>query len=570
MDDSGYRMHDSRCTVLRLKDRLAGALREAVQRAIQSGELKIQEVPEISWETPGEAAFGDLSTTLAFSLAREVRRSPREVASLLLSRLDLPSELIEKVEVAGPSYINFFIAPKFWHSTIPIILDQKEKYGCSEAGLGRRVQVEFVSANPTGPLHIGHGRGAAIGDSLANLLQAVGFSVEREYYINDAGTQIETLGRSVWSRYQEELGLEVAFPENGYKGDYIREIAREMISVEGKAPLEWPDSKAIPYLAMQASKKILGQIQKDLEEFGIHFDHWFSEQGLYERGEVDRAISLLEGKGYIYRSEGAVWFRTTAFGDDKDRVLIRSSGEPTYYASDVAYHMDKFRRGFDIAINIWGADHHGYVPRVKAAVQAMGRPPEALHIILVQLVNLMRGGKPVAMSTRAGEFVPLAEVMAEVGKNAARYIFLTRRSASPLDFDLELAKAQSMENPVYYVQYAHARLSSILREARKAGFPDRYDAANLELLSLPEELSLIKKLALYPEIVLGAALSYEPHRLPAYLQELAAQLHSYYNKHRVISKDIPLTLARLALVASIRTVVSNALSLLGVTAPERM
>lgn len=563
-------MHDSRYTVLRLKDRLIGALKEAAQRAIESGELKIQEVPEISWETPSEAAFGDLSTTLAFSLAREVRRSPRDVASLLLSRLDLPSELVEKVEVAGPGYINFFIASEIWHSTIPLILAQKEKYGCSEVGQGRHVQVEFVSANPTGPLHVGHGRGAAVGDSLANLLQAVGFSVEREYYINDAGTQIETLGRSVWSRYQEELGLEVAFPENGYKGDYIREIAREAISSEGKGFLEWPDSKAIPYLAMQAARKILSQIQKDLKEFGVHFDHWFSEQGLYERGEVDKAIGLLEEKGYIYRSEGAIWFRTTAFGDDKDRVLIRSTGEPTYYASDVAYHMDKFRRGFDIAIDIWGADHHGYVPRVKAAVQAMGRPPEALHIILVQLVNLMRGGKPVVMSTRAGEFVPLAEVMAEVGKDAARYIFLTRRSDSPLDFDLELAKAQSMENPVYYVQYAHARLSSILREARKASFPETYDAANLDLLSLPEELSLIKKLALYPEIVLGAALSYEPHRLPAYLQELAAQLHSYYNKHRVISKDKSLSLARLALVASIRTVVSNALSLLGVTAPERM
>ncbi|MBI5167234.1 MAG: arginine--tRNA ligase [candidate division NC10 bacterium] len=560
----------------RLKDTLAEALKEAVQRAIQSGELKIQEVPEISWETPSEAAFGDLSTTIAFSIAREIKKNPREVATAVAAQLGLDPNLVEKAEVAGPGYINFFISPACWRSAIPTILAQGKDYGRSEVGKGRRVQVEFVSANPTGPLHVGHGRGAAIGDSLANLLQAVGFSVEREYYINDAGTQMEILGRSVWARYQEELGREAAFPENGYKGGYIRDIARRLVSDYGERFLAVPEGETIDLMSAYASRIILGEIKEVLEEFGVKFDSWFSEKGLYGEGDplekFRRFVQVREliAKGQIYEYEGALWFGTAVFGDDKDRVIIRSNEAPTYFASDILYHINKFERGFDKAIDIWGADHHGYVPRLKAAVKALGYPPDALEILLVQLVRLLRGGRPVAMSTRAGEFVTLAEVLAEVGKDAARYIFLTRRSDSPLDFDLELAKAQSLENPVYYVQYAHARLSSILREARKAGFPETYGDADLSLLSLPEEVSLIKKLAFYPEVVLGAALFCEPHRIPAYLQELAAQLHSYYNKHRVISKDRALSLARLALVASIRIVISNALSVLGVTAPERM
>lgn len=553
-----------------LQEHLREALQEAIREAMGMGGFRPGELPEIVWAYPQEPAFGDLSTTVAFSLAKALKRKPREVAEAIIKHLSPDPAFVERVEGAGAGYLNFFLTKAFWQGVVREVLEQGEEYGRAQIGRGRRVLVEFVSANPTGPLHVGHGRGAALGDALANLLEAVGFQVEREYYINDAGTQIELLGRSVFARYREHFGLEVAFPEDGYKGEYIRDLAFSIAQQEGSRYLEGPESEAVRLLAGKASAEILAWIRQDLERFGVRFDRWFSERSLYETGEVDRALGLLQEKGYIYEEEGALWFRSTLFGDDKNRVLIRSTGEPTYYASDVAYHLEKFRRGYEVVIDIWGHDHHGYAPRVKAAVQALGYPPEALQIILVQLVSLLRKGRPVAMSTRAGEFVTLKEVVEEVGKDAARFIFLTRRADSPLDFDLEVAKAQSPENPVYYVQYAHARLTSVLREAEKAGLFPPYTDADLAKLDLPEELSLMKQLSFYPELIAGAASAYEPHRITAYLQELAAQFHGYYHRHRIISPDRVLSRARLALAAGIRTVLKNALAILGISAPERM
>jgi arginyl-tRNA synthetase len=414
-----------------------------------------------------------------------------------------------------------------------------------------------------------------VGDVLANLLAATGFAPEREFYINDAGTQIEMLARSVLARYQERAGMEVVFPEEGYHGEYVKDLEASLREVYGDKFLDLPERECLPVIGEFATRLMLEEIKGDLEQFGIRFESWFSEKALLSRGgppdrpQLLQAIRDLFGQ-HVYEEEGAVWLATSAFGDDKDRVLIRANGEPTYFLSDCLYHRDKFERGFDHLIDIWGADHHGYIPRVEAAVRALGYPAESLHVLLVQMVTILRGGVPVPMSKRSGQFVTLAEVVQEVGKDASRFIFLTRRSDSPLDFDLEVAKAQSLENPVYYVQYGHARISSVLREAEKAGYPGPYGDAPVELLDLGEEIAMLKQLALYPEVVEAAALAYEPHRIPAYLQNLAGELHSYYNKHRIISMDRPLTQARLALVSAIRIVLANALGLLGVAAPERM
>ncbi len=559
-----------------LKDDLSQAFRMAIREVAEGAGWLLEGVPEILWDYPSESSFGDLSTTVAFSLAKQVRKRPQEIAEAIVKRLTLDPSVVERVEVAGAGYLNVFIAKHWWHQVIREILRAGALYGRAQVGKGKKVQVEFVSANPTGPLHVGHGRGAALGDALANLLQAVGFQVEREYYVNDAGTQTEILGRSVFARYQQLLGRDVPFPEVGYQGRYIMELARAIIQREGDRFLNADEKTAVPAFSAFAIKEILRWIRADLDAFGVHFDRWFEESALYKRHPeqaqtlLEEALALLKEKGLIYEEEGALWFRSTAFGDDKDRVLIRSSGEPTYYASDVAYHLEKFRRGYDLVIDIWGHDHHGYVQRVKAAVQALGYPKDALQILLIQLVNLLRGGRPVAMSTRAGEFVTLKEVLDEVGKDAARFIFLTRRAEAPLDFDLEVAKAQSDENPVYYVQYAYARLSSVLREAEKAGFHAPYLDADLSLLTLPEELSLVKQMALYPEVILGAAMNFEPHRLTVYLQEVAGQLHRYYRRHRFISADSSLSRARLALAEAVRSIIGDALGLLGVAVPERM
>jgi arginyl-tRNA synthetase len=531
-------------------------------------------MPEVAWEYPPEPTFGDLSTTVSFALAKQIRRSPRDVATAIQRAVNPDPTVVEKIEVAGPGYLNIFVANGWWHAVIRKILEGGAAYGRATVGQGRRVQVEFVSANPTGPLHVGHGRGAALGDAIANLLQAAGYRVEREYYINDAGSQMRLLGESVWARHLEACGRSVQFPENGYHGDYIRELAEQVAAaVPDLAGLE--ADQAISACTERASRILLGEIEADLRAFGVVFDSWVSERSLYESGEVEAVLATLRAGGYLYEEGKAVGFRASDFGDEKDRILIRSNGEPTYVTSDIAYHANKIRRGFDRLINIWGADHGGYIPRVKAAIQALGHDPEILRVILLQMVKVLRGGVPVPMSKRTGEFVELREVVSEVGKDAARFLFLTRRSEAQLDFDIEVAKRQTMDNPVFYVQYAHARACSMARKAAEAGMPGPYADADLSRLTLPEELAILKRLAVYPEMVLNAALAHEPHRVTTYLQELAAAFHGYFTKYkdteeRVISGDRDLSRARLAMVAAVRQVVASGLALLGVSAPERM
>ncbi len=555
-----------------LKAELTEDLRQSLRRAAEAGEVLSVEGPDVIWEYPAEPSFGDLATPVAFALARSLRRNPKDIAELLHRRLGPDPHTVDRVEVGGAGYLNFFLTKGSWQQVVPEILKAGEQYGRSQVGAGKRVQVEFVSANPTGPLHVGHGRGAAVGDALANLLAAVGFVVEREFYINDAGTQIEMLGRSVLARYRESWGLDVAFPEQGYHGEYVRDLAARLREEYGDKFLHLSEGDAVGEFA---SRLMLAEFRGDLERFGVRFDSWCSEKALLDRWRSPEQARLLQAAWdllgpNVYEREGATWLATSTFGDDKDRVLIRASGEPTYFLSDCFYHRDKFERGFDRLIDVWGADHHGYIPRVRAALQALGYPAEDFQVVLVQMVSVLRGGVPVPMSKRSGEFVTLAEVVQEVGKDAARFLFLTRRSDSPLDFDLEVAKAQSLENPVYYVQYAHARLSSVLREAEKAEQPGPYLDAPVELLHLAEELTLLRQLALYPEVVEEAALTYEPHRIPTYLQHLAGELHKYYNRHRIISADGHLTRARLALISAVRMVLANGLGLLGVAAPERM
>jgi arginyl-tRNA synthetase len=531
-------------------------------------------MPEVAWEYPSESAFGDLSTTVSFTLAKQVQRPPREIAVALQQAIAVDPTLIAKIEVAGPGYLNFFVADAWWRAVVVKVLAEGPAYGRSTVGRGHRVQVEFVSANPTGPLHVGHGRGAALGDAIANLLAAVGYQIEREFYVNDAGSQIRLLGDSVWARLQEAGGRPAQVPDNGYHGDYVRELAKEVAAaVPGLADVE-PD-QAVSVCAERASQMLLEEIASDLRAFGVVFDSWVSEQSLYAAGEVEAVLATLRAGGYLYEEGKAVGFRASDFGDEKDRILIRSTGEPTYFTSDIAYHANKIRRGFSRLVNIWGADHGGYVSRVKAAIQALGHDPEILRVILLQMVKVLRGGAPVAMSKRSGQFVELREVVNEVGRDAARFLFLTRRPEAQLDFDIEVAKRHSMDNPVFYVQYAHARACSMGRKAAEAGIPGPYAGADLSRLRLPEELGILKKLALYPELVLNAALAYEPHRVTTYLQELAAAFHGYFTKYkdteeRVISADRDHSRARLAMVAAIRQVLANGLQLLGVSAPERM
>jgi arginyl-tRNA synthetase len=564
-----------------MKETLHGILEQALNEAKASGELRLDPFPPITFEIPKREGQGDLATPVAMGLSLGESRAPRQVAQIIVKFLRGHEDLIEKVEVAGPGYINFHIHKTYWREVLREILIKGESFGRSDFGKGQRVLVEFVSANPTGPLHVGHGRGGAVGDVLANLLAATGHGVQREYYVNDAGTQMEILGKSVLLRYQSflessvkggpDVKEEVSLPEGCYQGQYIMEIAREM------ARQESPDVQArlkqgdMTFFSEFAKGYLLKEIQSDLQDFGIRFDTWMSERRLYDDGIVDHVIADLKKGGFIYEREGAEWLKTTDFGDDKDRVIRRSNEQHTYFASDIAYHGQKYSRGFQRVIDVWGADHHGYIPRMKAAVQILGRKREDLEILLIQLVNLLRAGKPVAMSTRAGEFVTLREVVEEVGRDAARFIFLMRRCDSPLDFDLELAKKQSAENPVYYVQYAHARVCSLEEMAVKQGIEiGNPSDVDLEPLQEREELILIKQLSLYPELVDACARTLEPHRLTFYLQELAASFHNYYYRHRILTDNHSQSLARLALALSIRVVIANALQLLGVSAPKRM
>jgi len=554
-----------------VKEKLSILLEEAIKVSSEKGLLKIEETPFPGIEPTKEDAFGDYASNVAMVIASKVKTNPRKVAEIIVDHLDDWDGILEKVEVAGPGFINFFLREDVWVGLLEDVEKQGDRYGESSVGGGKRVQVEFVSANPTGPLHVGHARGAVIGDVIANTLRAVGYDVTKEYYINDVGNQMNTLGLSVYLRYRELLGEEVDFPPHYYQGRYIQDLAAQVIKTQGNKFLNADEKEVLSFFVPYAAGAIMDGIREDLRSFGVFFDNYFSEQELYRNDGVARLIEELQEKGFIYREGNTLWFRTTDFGDEKDRVVVRENGEPTYFAADIAYHRNKYERGFEEIIDVWGADHHGYLPRMYAAIQALGREKDTLKVVLVQLVNLLRGGKPVAMSTRSGEFVTLREVVDEVGKDAARYNFLMRRSDSHLDFDLEIAKKQSNENPVYYVQYAHARICSILKTAHERCYSvPRYGEIEPRLLKLPEEIMLIKYISRYPEVVEGSAQALEPHRFTFYLNELAAVFHSYYNKHRVVGEDATLSRARLFLVNAVGVVLRNALRILGVTAPEKM
>ncbi|WP_297055042.1 arginine--tRNA ligase [Thermosulfurimonas sp.] len=522
-------------------------------------------------EPPPREEMGDYATNAALVAGGRVKRSPRELASELAEKLSRRKDLFSRVEVAGPGFLNFWVAPSYWQTVVQRVLEKGDTYGRSELGKGKKVQVEFVSANPTGPLHVGHARGAAVGDTLARILAFAGYEVVREYYINDRGRQMEVLGRSVWLRARELSGEEIEFPQDHYRGEYIRDLAAKLLS-ERPDLLQLPEGEALSLCRDFALREILSEIRRDLEDFGVFYDVWYSEKELYEKGEVEEALRELQEKGHLYEAEGALWFRATAFGDEKDRVVRRANGEPTYFASDIAYHREKFlKRGFDLVVDVWGADHHGYVPRLKAVLSALGVDADRLRVLLIQMVNLIEGGKLKSMSTRAGEFVTLRELLEEVGRDAMRFTFLTRKCDAPLDFDVELAKAQRTENPVYYVQYAHARLASVFRKAEEAGleFPSPSEIP-LNRLDTPEDFRLLKLLDFFPLVVEEAAEMLEPHRITYFLLDLATALHDYYTKHRFLSEDEERSRARLALARAVKQVLAQGLNLLGVSAPERM
>lgn len=552
-----------------MKDLLRSRINETLQGCYKAGTLNSGVIPDFVVEVPNQSGHGDFATNVAMMLARDEKRAPRQIAEVIVEALGA-DPLWAKVEIAGPGFINLFIANQSWYELLDEIMQKQSTFGQSDVGKGKKVQVEFVSANPTGPLHIGHGRGAAVGDAVASVLQAAGYDVQREYYVNDAGNQVVTLGTSIWMRMREISGESIEFPEDGYQADYVRDLAAQLLEEEPDI-LKLDSSEVIKRCSGFGVKHVLEWIETDLEAFGITFDRWYSEQSLYDRDMVNTELAKLADKNLTFEEDGALWFRTTEYGDDKDRVLTKSDGSPTYFASDVAYHMEKFERGFDTVIDVWGADHHGYVPRMKAVLSGLGHPPEDLDVLLIQMVNLLRDGQPFTMGKRSGNFITLREVVDEVGRDACRFIFLMRRSDSHLDFDLELAKQQSNDNPVYYVQYAHARVCSINKNAAEQNIalpqPGKVDFSCLER---EDELALTRQLARFQETIIGAAENHEPHRVVFYMQELASQFHSYYNRTKVLVDDVPTSQARLYLVNCVRIVLANALNMLGVSAPESM
>jgi arginyl-tRNA synthetase len=554
-----------------MKKPLEDVLRDACERAIKGGELVTTTLPPSFLSVPKEAEHGDLATNLAMMLARGEGKPPRAVAETIVRHIQDPAKILAEVTIAGPGFINFRFAPAYWWSCLADCERAGDAFGRAEIGRGTRVQIEFVSANPTGPLHVGHARGAVTGDALARLLAATGHAVEREYYVNDAGNQMEMLGKSTYARYQELSGRTVAFPEDGYHGDYVREIAVAIREREGDRWADADPAEARAHMRDAAGGALLDAIRDDLAMLSITFDAYVSERKLRADGAVDATLAALAERGVVYEAEGARWFRSTDFGDDKDRPLVKSGGEFTYFGADVAYHRDKLARGFDRVIDVWGADHHGHIPRMKAALTALGLDANRLEVVLVQVVSLTRAGVPVRMGKRSGSFVTLREVVEEVGADATRFFLLMRKSDAQLEFDLDLAKQRTAENPVFYVQYGHARVASIFKQAAALGL-DRAAASGADVTRLGEadELALIRLLAQFPETVEQAALEREPHRVVFYLMQLAGEFHRYYNRNRILGEDRELAQARLLLAANVQKVIRVGLQLLGINAPESM
>ncbi len=589
-----------------MKAHIQQLLSQALEQLAADGTLPAEQIPQPVIERARDTAHGDFACNIAMALARVARCRPRDLAEKVVASLPA-SPHVAKVEIAGPGFINFTLTPDAYLALVPEIIKQGHGFGRSDIGAGKQVQVEFVSANPTGPLHVGHGRGAAYGATVADLLEAVGFEVHREYYVNDAGRQMDILATSIWLRYLGCCGESFPFPANGYKGSYVLDIAATLHQKHGDdycqstdlvftdlpqdETEEQPDGDKERYIdaLISRAKELLGDvryryvfelglntilddIRDDLEGFGICYEKWYSERTLVESGAVNKVVERLRSAGHIYEKEGALWFRSTDFGDEKDRVVERENGQTTYFASDIAYHAEKLERGFDRVIDVWGADHHGYVPRVKAALEALGDDPAKMDVLLVQFANLYRNGQKVQMSTRSGSFVTLRELREEVGRDAARFFYVMRKCEQHLDFDLDLAKSQSSDNPVYYVQYAHARVCSVFRQAGEKGIPVEISSGttHLELLAEEHEQALLRTLSRYPEVVETAALNEEPHQLVHYLRELAQDFHTYYNAHQFLVEDSSLRDARLKLILALQQAIRNGLNLLGVSAPERM
>ena len=550
-----------------IKSVLTEAIIKTAKAAITAGVVKDGILPEVLLEVPPKKEFGDFATNFAMQSARALRCNPRVLAQYIVENLDC--SYVKKAEIAGPGFINFYLDPDWVYDMLAQIVEAGENYGNLPKASGEKIQLEYVSANPTGPLHVGHGRGAAVGSALANLLKAAGYDVEQEYYINDAGNQMNNLARSVNARYLELLGQPCEFPEDGYHGHDIIDTAQRIINKYGDRFLKMEETERLEEFKTIAYQENLAALKEDLERFNVRYDVWFSEKTLHENNKIKESCDMLLAKGYMYEKDGALWLKSTAFGDDKDRVVIRDNGVPTYFAADIAYHANKFGRGFDRVINLWGADHHGYIARMKAAMQCMGYRPEQLEILILQMVRLLRDGQEVKMSKRTGQSVTLNELIDEVGTDAARFFFVMRPIDSQLDFDLDLAKKKSNDNPVFYVQYAHARICSILRQVAEAGIKVE-GKGNYKLLTEPVEVDLIKKLGEYPEMLGSAAKERAVQHVAHYVYDLAGLFHSAYNQCRILGVNPELQQARLAMVMAVGHVVRHALSVLGVSAPEKM
>ncbi|WP_064091972.1 arginine--tRNA ligase [Rossellomorea aquimaris] len=553
--------------VEKVQENLKSEIKAAVIKANLATE---DQIPDVILEVPKEKTHGDYSTNMAMQLARVAKKAPRMIAEDIMANFDQSKASIEKMEIAGPGFINFFMNNEYLTDLIPMILDQDQEYGQSDAGKGERVNVEFVSANPTGDLHLGHARGAAVGDSLCNVLEKAGYKVTREYYINDAGNQIHNLAKSVEARYFQALGQDVEMPEDGYHGADIIHIGKQLAEEFGTKYADAGEEERFKFFREYGLKVEMSKLQKDLEMFRVPFNVWYSETSLYENGKIDAALQKLKDNGHVYEEDGATWFRSTELGDDKNRVLIKNDGTYTYLTPDISYHQDKFERGHDVLINIWGADHHGYIPRMKAAIEALGFDRDKLEVEVIQLVHLYKDGEKMKMSKRTGKAVTLRELVEEVGLDAVRYFFAMRSADTHMDFDLDLAVSQSNENPVYYAQYAHARICSILRQGEEKGLTFE-DKINLKLIGTEKEVDLLKKLGEFPQVVADAAEKRTPHRVANYINDLASTFHSFYNANKVLDEENKdMTTARLALVKVVRVTLQNALALIGVAAPEKM